>query len=82
MENKINLKSGHVGLLMLLIGVAFIAFIIVRTDLFKGKTLNPKTGEIENDGKNMIEGGFDAINQAKNVKNLVEQNSRKAAEQQ
>ena len=73
-------KGGYIGLLMLLIGVAIIALVVVRTDLFKGKTLNPETGEIENDGKNMLEGGFDAINQAKNAKNIIEENSQKSSE--
>lgn len=81
MQDKANLNGGYIGLLVLLIGVAVIALVIVRTDLFKGKTMNPKTGEMENDGKNVIEGGFNAINQAKNAKNIIEESSRKASEQ-
>ncbi len=69
MQNKRILKNGgYVGLLMLLIGVAIVAFLIVRTDLFTGQ-------KGEQDGKNMIEQGQDDINKAKAVKDLVEQNS-------
>ena len=74
-------SRGFIGLVMLLIGVAVIALIIVRTDLFKGKTMNLETGEVENDGKNIIEEGFDALDSAKNAKNMIEENSRKANEQ-
>jgi len=74
-------SRGFIGLVMLLIGVAVIALIIVRTDLFKGKTMNLETGEVENDSKNIIEEGFDALDSAKNAKNMIEENSRKANEQ-
>lgn len=67
--------GGYIGLLMLLITVAVMAFIIVRTDLFKGFSTDQKNS------KNIIEEGFDAINQSKNAKNLIEQNSRNAATQ-
>lgn len=66
MQNKRYLKNGgYVGLLMLLIGVAIIAFLIVRTDLFTG----------QKEGKNMIEQGQDNINKAKAAKDMIEQNS-------
>ncbi|MEK7585690.1 MAG: hypothetical protein AAB477_00415 [Patescibacteria group bacterium] len=70
--NKRNLNSGFIGLLMLLIGVAIIIFFIVRTDLFTGNK----------DGKNMIEQKTSALDQAKDVKAQLEENSRKATEQQ
>jgi len=71
MKNKKIFNGGYVGLLMLLIGVAIITFLIVRTDLFTG----------QKEGKNMIEGGFNTIDAAKNAKNVIEERSRNAAEQ-
>ena len=65
MENKKILNGGYVGLLMLLIGVAIIAYLIVGTDLFTG----------QKEGKNMIEQGQDSINKAKTAKDLIEQNN-------
>ena len=62
MKNKKNLNSGYVGLLMLLIGVAVIALVVVRTDLFTGNK----------DGQNMIEQGQDAIDQANEIKDILE----------
>lgn len=67
-NNKLN--RGFIGLLMLLIGFAIIAFFIIRTDLFGG----------QKDGKNMIEQGRDSINEADNAKKLIEQNSRRTIE--
>jgi uncharacterized membrane protein (DUF106 family) len=67
-NNRILKNGGYVGLLMLLIGVAIVAFLIVRTDLF----IEPKGGQ---EGKNMIEQGQDDINKAKAVKDMVERNS-------
>ena len=58
-------SGGFIGLLALLICVAIIAILITRSDLFSG----------QKDGKNTIEGGFDAIDAAKNAKNLIEQHS-------
>jgi hypothetical protein len=73
MQNKRYLKNGgYVGLLMLLIGVAIITFLIVRTDLFTG----------QKDSKNMIEQGQDDINKAKAVKSMVEQNSINSMKEQ
>ncbi|HTE48376.1 MAG TPA: hypothetical protein VK675_00515 [Candidatus Paceibacterota bacterium] len=73
MQKDLNIKfnRGFIGLLALLICVAIIAIIIIRSDLFSG----------QKDGKNTIEGGFDAIDAAKNAKNLIEQHSRDAAGQ-
>ncbi len=71
MKNKRIFNGGFVGLLALLIVVAIIAFLIVRTDLFTG----------EKGGKNIIEQGTSAIDQAKDVKALIEDNSRKAIEE-
>ena len=65
MKNKNFLNGGYVGLIMLLISVAFIAFLIIRTDLFTG----------QKDGKNMIEEGNDAIQSAKDLKSTLEHNS-------
>ena len=67
-NNRILKNGGYVGLLMLLIGVAIVAFLIVRTDLF----IEPKGVQ---EGKNMIEQGQDDINKAKAVKDMVERNS-------
>jgi len=64
-------SSGFIGLLALLIAVAIIAILIVRSDLFSRSP----------DGKNTIEGGFDAIDAAKNAKYLIEQHSKEAAGQ-
>jgi len=75
----INKASGFIGLLALLISVGIIALIIVRTDLFSPKTLDENGNKVES--KNILETGFDAIDKAKDVKNLVEQNSRKTIEQ-
>jgi len=61
-EKKIITEGGFIGLLALLISVAVIALIVVRTDLFSGK-----------DGdKSMLEQGTDAVNRANEVKNLIE----------
>jgi hypothetical protein len=68
-KNKFN--NGYIGLVSLLIGVAIISFIIMRSDLFKDKK----------DGKNTIEEGREMINQADNAKNLIEQNSRRYMEE-
>ncbi len=68
-------NGGFVGLLMLLICVSIIALIIVRTDLFKGFP----TGQSGN--QNTFEHGIDAINAAKNAKNLIEQNSKNTNKQ-
>ena len=68
LSKRILKNGGYVGILMLLIGVAIIAFLIVRTDLFTGQ----KGGQ---EGKNMIEQGQDSINKAKAVKDMVERNS-------
>jgi hypothetical protein len=74
METKIisnkKYNGGYIGLLMLLIGVAIVALLIVRTDLFSG----------QKDGKNMIEQGSDAVDEVERVKDLIEQNSRRSAE--
>ena len=60
----------YIGLIALLVSVAIIALIVVRTDLFsKAK-----------EKKSMIEIGTDAIDEARDVKNLIEENNRKALE--
>ncbi len=63
-------NGGYIGILMLLIGVAIMIFFIVRTDLFSG----------QKGGKSMLQIDQDAVNKAKDVKAMVEQNSRQAAE--
>ncbi|OGI68022.1 hypothetical protein A2738_00405 [Candidatus Nomurabacteria bacterium RIFCSPHIGHO2_01_FULL_42_15] len=65
-----NQNRGYIGLLMLLIGVAIIALLMVRTDIFTG----------QKDGKNMYEQGTDVIDQSNDVKNMLEQNSRQSVE--
>jgi len=65
-------NGGYVGLLALLITVAIIAYLIVQSDLFKNfGTENTDT----------VKGSFDAIDSARNAKNLIEQHSREAAGQ-
>ena len=54
-----------------MICVAIIAILMVRSDLFSGMK----------DGKNTIEQGMDAIDAAKNAKNLIEQHTREAVGQ-
>jgi hypothetical protein len=73
MSHNLNKEysRGFIGLLMLLIGVAVISFIIVKMDLFT-----------RTNSDNVTEGGgLDVINQTKNAKNLIENSSRKAAQQ-
>lgn len=70
MKNKKNINGGYIGLLILLLGVVFMAFLFFRSDLFLG----------QKEGKTIIEKDLEAINQAKEVKNLVEENSKKSAE--
>jgi len=63
---KKNLNGGFIGLIVLLIAIAFIALFMMRTDLFLGK-----------DGaKNVLEQGQDAIQKAKDVKAKLEANSQ------
>ncbi|MBP9715049.1 MAG: hypothetical protein KBD52_00985 [Candidatus Pacebacteria bacterium] len=74
-------NRGFIGLIALLISVAIIALIIVRTDLFGGSTSIDEDGnEVKNPDVNMIEGGFNAIDKARDAKNLIEENNRKAVE--
>jgi hypothetical protein len=70
MKDKRNLNGGYIGLLMLLLGVAFIAFFFFRSDLFSG----------QKDGKTVIEQDLEAINQAKEAKALIEEKSKNSAE--
>jgi hypothetical protein len=67
MQRKI-LNGGFIGLLILLIGVAIIIFFIMRTDWFTG----------QKGSKNMIEQNLDSVNRAKEVKIMIEQNSRQS----
>ncbi len=66
----VNTNKGFIGLIALLISVAIIALIVVRTDLFSPAK----------EKKSMIEVGTDAIDEARNVKVLIEENNRKAVE--
>lgn len=68
MKDKKFLNGGFIGLLILLIGVAIIIFFIMRTDLFTG----------QKGSKNMIEQNLDSVNRAKEVKIMIEQNSRQS----
>ena len=66
MNKRKLFNGGYVGLLMLLFGVAVIAFLIVRTDLFSGQS----------DGKGMLQQGVDAVSEAEAVKAKLEQNNQ------
>lgn len=70
-NKTIKLDGGYIGLITLLISVSIIAFVMIRSDLF---TANK-------DGKNTIEQGRGAIDQASAAKKIIEQNSRKAIEE-
>lgn len=65
-----KMNGGFIGLIALLISVAIIALIIIRTDLFSPAK----------EKKSMIEVGTDAIDEARNVKVLIEENNRKTFE--
>lgn len=65
MLNNKNSNGGFVGILMILITVTVIIFIMFRTDMFNGKK----------GSKSMIEQDLDAVQQAKDVKALLEKNS-------
>ncbi len=65
-----NSTGGFVGILMIFITVTVIIFIMFRTDLFNGKK----------GSKSMIERDLDAVQQAKDVKALLEKNDTKALE--
>ena len=60
-----SLNGGFIGLLVLLICVAFIALFIMRTDLFTGK-----------EGANMLDEGQNAIDDARALKVTLEKNSQ------
>jgi hypothetical protein len=66
-------ERGFIGLLVLLLSVTILIFLVVRS-------LSALTGQSNNNNA-PAGGGFDAINAAKNAKNLIEQNSRNAAQQ-
>lgn len=71
MKKGKNLEGGYVGILMLLLGVAIIIFLVMRTDLFTG----------QKGGENMIEQGTNSIQKAEDVKNLIEQNNIQTMEE-
>ena len=71
---KITSNGGYVGILMLLLGMTIIVFVLVRTDLFQGN----KKGE----NKSIIEQSTNYINEAKEVKNLVEQKALQSTKSQ
>jgi len=66
-----NKNKGFIGLLVLLVVVAIIAILFLKSAVFKN------FGE----GRAMPSTGFNAIDSAENARNLIEENSRKAAEQ-
>jgi len=72
MKKSRTINGGYIGILMLLLGVALMAFLIIRTDLFTG-------GKDGND-KNMIEQSKADIDQAKAVKEMMEKNTRLVTE--
>lgn len=61
-ENK---NGGFIGILMILITVTVIIFIMLRTDMFTGKK----------GSKSILEQDLNAVEQAKDVKALLEKNS-------
>lgn len=65
-----NSNGGFVGILMILITVTVIIFIMFRTDLFNGKK----------GSKSVVEQNIDAVQQAKDVKALLEKNSAQQIE--
>ena len=73
--------SGFIGLIVLMISVAIIALLVIRTDLFQGNLAGGKGNQTEGieplRGNNMIEQGISAIDKAKKAKALLEQNDRK-----
>lgn len=70
MKNK-NSTGGFIGILMILITVTVIIFIMFRTDLFNGKK----------GSKSIIEQDLNAVQQAKDVKALLEKNSAQTMEE-
>ena len=65
MRNIKNSTGGFIGILMILITVTVIIFIMFRTDMFGGKK----------GSKSVIEQDLNAVQQAKDVKALLEENS-------
>jgi divalent metal cation (Fe/Co/Zn/Cd) transporter len=70
--NKPRYKDGFIGIVAMLLTVLIIGFFILKTGAFIGK---------EN-GQNIIDTSKSAIDQAKAAKNLIEQDNRRAIEQQ
>ena len=65
------------GIIVLLLGVALIVLFIVRTDLFYGKAKSLDSAKDDlNNAKGILEEGMDAINQAREVKYLLEQKNQ------
>jgi len=77
MQKKENLNGGYAGLIMLMITVAIMALIIVRTDLFTGEKVIQEEGQegVQTNKGSMLERGFDAVDQAKEAKALMEKNN-------
>lgn len=65
-----NTDRGFIGLIALLISVGIIALLIVRTDLFSPNK----------EDKSMLQISTDAIDEARDVKIMIENNNRKAVE--
>lgn len=76
MKKRKKLNGGYIGLLMLLIGVAIIIFIMFRNDIFSNKSNNE-----ENIKKNMIETNLDYVDQAKDVKDMLEKKNQEYFEE-
>ena len=64
--------SGYVGLLALLITVMILVFLAWRSDLFMGGSKDKKT---------TVEEGLKGIDDANVVKNMMEQNNKKALQE-
>jgi len=71
MRDKPVQNRGYIGLLLLLLGVALMAMLIVRSDLFSGKK----------DDKGMLEEDLQAVDKAQEAKNLLEQQNKQSVEE-
>ena len=81
MQSKKDLNRGYVGLLMLLIGVAVVAFLMTKgMTSFLGGSASTNTNNT-NTGEHGINSNLNPIDAAKEAKNLIEQNNTKAIEQ-
>ena len=71
MKKRKKLNGGYAGLLMLLIGVSIIIFIMFRNNIISNTSNNE-----ENVKKNMIETNLDYVDQARDVKDMLEKKNQ------